>query len=183
MKRRVTDTHPIRAYFTRALDESLHDHLGLERAEDVEAYLVQMLVEFMHHDAIFGIRDAAGHRVESVVEMIAEGDIRLRADSFEREREVHRHIGDYLLFWSGVFPEFLKFVKAPGSRDALVDVVQQGKFSYYVVSTFNHQPYREESRTFERLSSEFESYQKGLRLVRASFEGFALQGWPDGFEA
>jgi hypothetical protein len=182
MKREVSNEHPIWVYFSEAIHDSLHTQMGVDDSDDVEAYLTTMLVEFIHRDQIYGIRDAAGRPIEHVSEMVREGDVRLNADSFDREREVHRHIGDFLLFWSGVFPEFLQYVKAPVSLDALVDVTRQGQLSYHVASTFDHPPYTEEAEILRKLSERFEMYRNGLTLVRASFEGFARQGWMHGFD-
>jgi hypothetical protein len=182
MKREVSNEHPIWIYFSEAIHDSLHTKMGVEENDDVEAYLTTMLVEFVHQDNIYGIRDAAGRPIEEVTEMVREGDIRLNADSFDREREVNRHIGDFLLFWSGVFPEFLSYLKAPSRMDALIDVTRQGQLSYHVASTFDHEPYTGEAEVLRRLSEQFEMYRHGLTLVRASFEGFARQGWMHGFD-
>ncbi|HVT11774.1 MAG TPA: hypothetical protein VHE55_05875 [Fimbriimonadaceae bacterium] len=184
MNREIGDDHPLKAFLSDALGESLNHRLGLNEDDEVQSYLVRMLIRFLHRDAIYDIRNAQGLRVESVAEMVSEGDIRLNADSFDREREVHKHIGDFLLFWSGVFPEFLQYLKAPTSPDAVLDVVEQGRFSYHVASTFEHPPYEQEAGTFKKLSARFVEYQHGLRLVRSSFEGFAQQtDWLDGFRA
>ena len=182
MKREVSNDHPIWLYFSEAIHDSLVAQMGMQDSSDVEVYLTTMLVEFVHRDQIYGIRDAAGRPIEEVTEMVREGDIRLNADSFDRERLVHRHIGDFLLFWSGVFPEFLQYLKAPTSKDALLDVTRQGQFSYHVASTFDHDPYAEEAQILRKLSERFEQYRHGLNLVRASFEGFARQGWMNGFD-
>src|SRR5689334_10398277 len=112
----ISDSHPIRRYFAVEIHRALLE-VGLCE-QDVEAYLSHMMVQFMHHDKIFAIRDAAGHRLEAVVDMLAEGDIRVNANSFDRERQVHKHIGDFLLFWSGLFPEFLMQLKKPTHKDA-----------------------------------------------------------------
>ena len=183
MKRDISNDHPLRHYFVEALHDSFNKELGIRDAEDVEAYIGNMLVDFIDVDNIYDIHDSYGRPVESVSEMLVEGDIRMHADSFEREREVHRHIGDFILFWSGLFPEFLKQMKAPGSRDVLLDPIRQGQFSYYVVSTFEHGAYAHEAPIFKKLSTDFEQYRYGLGLVRASFEGFVRQGWTDGFTA
>ena len=183
IKREAADDHPLRGFFSDALDRSLHHKLQLEERADVERYLVQMLIRFLHDDGIYGIKNASGRRLHSVAEMVVEGDVRLNAPSFAREREVHQHIGDYLLFWSGLFPEFLRHMAGNGTKDMLIDCIKQGQFSYHVVSTFDHEPYAEEAKTFSALSADFEAYRIGLSLVRASFDGFANQGWPDGFEA
>lgn len=183
MRREISGDHPLRDYFSETLHHSLTGKLGLTDTEEVEAYLAGMLVDFLNFDGIYAIRNAQGKRVESVVEMLAEGDVRLNADSFDREREVHRHIGDFLLFWSGLFPEFLTRLKGSSGQEAIGDVVRQGQFSYHVVSTFEHEPYADEADTFRKLSVHFDQYRAGLGLMRASFDGFARQGWPDGFQA
>ena len=108
MKSEITGDHPIWIYFNGAIHDSLRTRLGVEESQEIETYLTQMLVDFLHNDAIYAIRDATGRPVRSIAEMMAEGDVRLNADSFDREREVHRHIGDFLLFWSGLFPEYIK---------------------------------------------------------------------------
>jgi hypothetical protein len=155
----------------QAVHHALNDEMKLQGGHDVEAYLARLLEEFVHFDRLFGIRDAAGRRVESVAEMVMEGDIRLNAESFERERAVHRHIGDFLLFWNGVFPEFLSQLRLHNGKDVMLDPVRQGQMSYYVASTFDYDPYTEEAAIFRKLSDRFEEYCHGLRIVRASFEG------------
>lgn len=180
MKKDISGDHPLRSYFSDTLHESLTAQLGLTGSEDVEAYLTGMLIEFLNFDGIYAIRDLEGRPVQTVVEMLAEGDVRQNADSFDREREVHRHIGDYLLFWSGLFPEFLYRLKSRHHGDLLVDVIKQGQFSYHVVSTFDHGRYADEAPVFKKLSNEFDVYRAGLNLMRSSFHG--LFG-PDGLQA
>jgi len=169
MKQDSNEQHPIRQYFAEALHQSLAG-TGVQALE-VEAYLAQMMVRFLHQDTLYGIRDAQGRRVNSVTEMLAEGDIRLNANSFNREREVHRHIGDFLLFWSGIYPEFLKTLKSPTGKDALIDPVGQGRYSYHLVSTFDHGDYAREAPIFRQLSDDFEAYCYGLTQVRKNFSG------------
>lgn len=184
MNPNISGDHPLRMFFLEAIDQSLNQRLGLDEGEDVKEYLVGMLVRFLHKDGLYDIRNSEGRRVESITEMVEEADVRLNADSFEREREVHKHIGDFLLFWSGVYPEFLQFLKSPTGKDAIVNVVEQGRYSYHVASTFEYPPYEREADTFKKLSANFLEYQYGLRLVRSSFEGFARRtDWADGFRA
>ena len=173
--------HPLFQFFRGSLRASL-EHVGLRDDDEVETYLASMLETFVHRDGIFAIRDADGRRVESVAEMLVEGDVRLNADSFARERQVHRHIGDFVLFWSGMFPEFLQQLKRPGGTDSLVDLVAQGRESYHIVSTFEYDPYGVEAPTFRKLSERFDQYQRALLLLRASMPGLG-NPWVDGFEA
>jgi hypothetical protein len=85
-------------------------------------------------------------------------------------REIYRHIGDFTLFWTGVYPEALSQLKAPDRRDHLVDYLQQGKRSYYLASTFDQKPYEQEAPILRRLSDEFELCTYGLNRVRALWQ-------------
>lgn len=151
--------HPIRDLFAEKLHHSLDRHVGLTD-EQVETYLTDLLVDFIHRDKLYAIRDQKGRLIESVAEMLEEGDLSRKATSFEREREVHKHVGDYLLFCGGMFPEMLE-------RQA-IDIDEQGRESYYIASTFRHTPYQAEAALYAKLSAEFPAYRFGLKLVRDS---------------
>ncbi|MBC8066170.1 MAG: hypothetical protein H7Y17_15160 [Chlorobia bacterium] len=180
MRKEISGEHPIWMYFGQAVHQAMVDSFGMTD-EDVEVYLTGMLVEFLHHDHLYAIRDRAGRPVDSIAEMLMEGDIRYNAPSFDREREVHRHIGDFLLFSSGLFPEVLRDLKLRDSRDLLLDVNEQARESYHIASTFDHAPYTADAKTLKKLSTQFEAYQASLMLVRASLGGPG--GWGGGFEA
>jgi hypothetical protein len=99
--------------------------------------------------------------VAEAAEMPAEG---------RTTREVHRHIGDFALFWTGVYPEMLSRLRSPACKDFFVDYCAQGKRSYFIASTFEDDPYREEALVLRRLSDEFELCAYGLREVRREWE-------------
>jgi hypothetical protein len=126
--------------FASLTAENFAEHLGWPDGEVIE-YITAVLTDFVHVDQLFRIRNAQGRRVEEVAEMLAEGDLLHRAESVEREREVHRHIGNYTLFMAGIFPEFLRRLKTSrvvASADALLDFMQVGKRSYRIVSEFTY---------------------------------------------
>lgn len=178
----VPDRHPIWPYMADSVRHALYVRLEMPNQPEMERYLADLLVRFIHRDMIYGLRDDAGNPIERVSEMVEEGDVRLKASSFEREREVHKHLGDFLLFWSGVFPEFLPAIRRAGTEDAMLNVAAQARESYFVASTFDYPPFDEEAPLLSRLSRQFEAYQEGLRIVRATFEG--LDGpWRSGFSA
>jgi hypothetical protein len=148
------------------------EHLGWPDTE-VTGYLTNVLTEFVHVDQLYKIRNAQGRRVEEVAEMLAEGDLLHRASTVDREREVHRHIGDYTLFMTGIFPEFLRRLKTSKvvvSPDALLDYVQVGKRSYRIVAEFTYGPYAELAPLFRKLSENFEHCVYGLGYVRADLD-------------
>jgi hypothetical protein len=137
-------------------------------------YLSELLSRFIHIDAIYRLRDARGRRLAEVAEMMIEAES-MPAEGRTR-REVHRHIGDFTLFWTGVYPEALNRLRSILSKDHFVDYCEQGKRSYYIASTFADEPYREEAPVLRRLSEEFELFAYGLNQVRREWERQGLEG-------
>ena len=157
----ANDESSLCEYFRDALHWSFAERLGIDDAA-AEAYLAAMLVRMAATDGLYAVRDDRGQRVSSVREMLAYGDVRLRARSFDQERKVHRHIGDFILFWAGLFPERLT------SLGAFADPIAQGRESYAIAASFDHPPYHEEAPVLGRLAREFETFREGLTLVRRS---------------
>ncbi len=172
MSGQISNDHPIRDLFSCVVSRAFQRDLSLAEPE-LSSYVADLLVEFTSAERIFSIRDVAGTRLEQVGEMLLEGDIALNATSFDREREVHKHIGDFTLFWAGLYPGMLGRLRAPDRRDHLVDYVAQGRRSYAIASTFNHGSYAREAPVLRKLSSSFESCLRGLNSVRRELETYA----------
>ncbi len=143
----------------------------------VMRYLTNLLTEFAHMDSLYRLRDLKGRPLQEVAEMLYYADIRLGAQSFYQEREVHRHIGDFTLFWTGVYPEALPRLRASLRKDHLIDYVKQGKESYRLVSLFDIGEWREEAPMFRRLSENFEVAMQGLHAVRQLWEQMAHESF------
>jgi len=140
---------------------------------EVIRYLADLLTDFIHIDNVYKIRAATGRRVEEVAEMLLEADLFSRAESLDRERDVHKHIGDFTLFMTGIFPEYvrrLRTSKAVLNRDALVDYIKTGKRSYWIVSEHTYGAYSKTSPLFRKLSKDFELCVFGLGYVRDDLE-------------
>ena len=148
--------HPLRRLFAGLTEQTFMANLGVADPQLVD-YLSILLSRFVHLDAIHRFRNAAGQRIEDVVEMILEAEA-LPLEGRTR-REYHRHIGDFTLFWTGVYPEALKRLQTVLSKDRFVDYCQQGKRSYYIASTFENDPYQEEAKVLR-------APQFGFRVVR-----------------
>jgi hypothetical protein len=161
--------HPVRRLFAGLTEHTFLTTLGVGDPRLVD-YLSEMLSRFIHMDAVYRLRNAQGKRLEEVVEMVLDAEA-LPPEGRTR-REVHRHIGDFTLFWTGVYPEALKRLRSVFSRDHFIDYCEQGKRSYYIASTFEDEPYREEAPVLRRLSEEFELCAYGLGQVRREWERF-----------
>lgn len=161
----LTGRESLRRLFAALTEEAFQVELGVADPRVID-YLSDLLVRFVKMDAIFKVRDTSGRRLEEVAEMLLEAEER-RARS---KREIHRHIGDFTLFWAGVYPEALRKLRSPERKDHLLDYCEQGKRSYYIASTFEDEPYQQEAPVLRRLSREFELYSFGLNRVRKEWE-------------
>ena len=132
------------------------------------AYLANLLTEFCDTRNLYALKNAQGRSLDDVGEMLLESDpVFGEAASFDRERQVRKHIGDFTLFYSGMFPEAINRFRLRRQRlDALIDFVHAGKESYFIVSQFDQMEYRKVAPLFGRLSQQFESCVFGLNLVR-----------------
>src|SRR5262249_20724360 len=159
--------HPLRRLFAGLTEHTFLTTLGVGDPPLID-YLSLLLSRFVHVDAVYRLRSAEGKPLQEVVDMLLEAEA-LPPEGRTR-REYHRHIGDFTLFWTGVFPEGLGRLRPAHSKDRLLDYTQQGKRSYYIASTFEGDPYREEAPVLRRLSEEFELCAYGLHQVRREWE-------------
>lgn len=159
--------HPLRRLFAGLAEHAFIDKLGMGDPALID-YLSLLLSRFVHVDAIYRLRSAAGKRLEEVADMLLETES-LPAGG-RTSREFHRHIGDFTLFWTGVYPEALRRLQSILNKDHFIDYQEQGKRSYYIASTFEHDPYREEAPVLRRLSEHFELCAYGLNQVRQEWE-------------
>ncbi len=166
----IPPDHPLRRLFRELVVRRFY---GDAQVRDPRAarYVSDLLVEFAHVRNLYKIRDARGRRLEDVGLMLIESNPLLEGRSFDREREVRKHIGDYTLFFTGLFPEYVASLPRRGGRvDAFVDYVKAGKESYHIVSCFDQFEYRDEAPLFRHLSQNFELCVFGLNLVKQDLE-------------
>src|SRR3972149_4093218 len=160
---RIERSHPLRRLFTELVERHLSSDLHLSDHR-LAGYVSDLLADFTHVDNLYRPpsapgpppRPARGRRLDDVGEMLAESDPLGPAGSFERERAVRKHIGDFTLFFTGMFPERVaanRRRRAFPRADLLADYVQTGKESYFIVSSFDQFEYREEAPLFRRLSA------------------------------
>jgi hypothetical protein len=128
-------------------------------------YLAAMLAHFVHTDAIYGLRTPTGQRLSQVSDMLAEAEAR----QGPARRRVHRHIGDFTLFWTGLYPEIAERFRQ-GQKDSLINYRDQGKRNYFLASRLPAEPESAPDEVLERLSDQFELCVYGLGEVRKQWE-------------
>jgi hypothetical protein len=160
-------THPLRRLFAGITEQTFLSELGIGDPPLID-YLSEMLARFLHMDALYRLKGSTAERLVEVAEMLVEAEG--LPSTGKTRREVYRHIGDFTLFWTGVFPEHLERMRTGWAKDSFVDYCTQGKRSYYIASTFVEEPYEEEAAVLRRLSNDFEICAFGLRKVRKEWE-------------
>lgn len=168
----IKQDHPLRKLFRQALDFGFKVN-ALSKIS-IKGYIEkQILCEFIHVENLYKIRNAAGKRLEDIADILFEGDVLLNAQSFSREFQIHKHIGDYTLFMLGMFPSALSRRKGKefimGSiivpdANLFEHYMLQGKRSYKIASEFTH------SELFLELSKNYLLYKNVLELVRIYLE-------------
>ncbi|HET6932105.1 MAG TPA: hypothetical protein VFI45_17390 [Candidatus Acidoferrum sp.] len=171
-------TRSLRNFLGELVWRHFFEDVRLEEPQ-VATYVTALLADFARTENLYRIRNALGKRLEDVAAMLAESNPLLDAASFDREREVRKHVGDYTLFMTGLFPESVaRARRRQQSRvDAFVNFVQAGKESYAIVSSFDQFEYREEAPVFRRLSENFELCVVGLNLVKQELEEFQRESY------
>lgn len=158
----------VQRYFAGLAETTFQSELGIVDPTLID-YLSSMLVRFVRSDVVHRIRGISGRPLLSVPEMVAEASARLG----DARRELHQHIGDFTLFWAGVYPEALRQCDEAeeNTSEQFLNYCRFGKQSYHIASTI-------ESSTDEavpggvlhRLSDQFDLCCYGLREVRRQWE-------------
>ena len=167
----IPETHPLQQLFLELVGRHYAEEIGI-RDPQVVSYVAQLLSEFCDAEQLLKIRNMSGTPLNDVGEMLIESDpIYGPAPSFDRERQVRKHIGDYTLFLAGMFPESINHFRLRRQRlENFVEWVKAGKESYYIVSKFEHFEYAKVAPLFASLSKNFEECVYGLNMVKNDLE-------------
>lgn len=158
--------HPLRRLFSGLAEHAFLSQLGVADPPLID-YLSSLLSRFVHFDAVYRLRADNGRPLTEVVDMVMEAE-HLPPGGRTR-REYYRHIGDFALFWTGVFPEAVNRTRRQ-AKDSFVDYTIQGKRGYLLTSRFDEADHAPDAGLFRRLSDQFEVCAIGLREVRREWE-------------
>ena len=173
----VPAEHPLRQLF-HELVTNTYEQIGIFDRE-LESYVSGLLVDFSNSERLYPVLDAHGRPLREVGEMLIASDpVHGTASSFDAEREIRKHIGDYTLFLTGMYPESMHLWRSR-QRESFVEMVRTGKESYYIVSKFDLFEYANEAALFARLSKQFERCCYGLTLVREELSRRSPGALPD----
>ncbi len=155
----------IERFFAGLSEYIFESRLGVADVQLVD-YLSDLLLRFVRTESLHRVRRSSGKPATEVFEMLTEADKRIGL----ARREVHRHIGDFTLFWSGMYPESLRKLKSTTAVDGYFDYCSQGKRAYRIAAEIEGGDGPPPCELLMRLSEQFELCAYGLREVRREWE-------------
>lgn len=155
----------IEQYFSGLAENTFLTELGIVDPPMVD-YLSDLLVRFVRSDVVHRLRGLSGCPMMTVTEMAAEAAQRFG----DAKREVHRHIGDFTLFWAGVYPEALRGKEEDVTSPQFESYCSQGKRSYQIAAAIESPTTKPTPEVLLRLSECFDLCAYGLREVRRQWE-------------
>lgn len=159
--------HPLRKLLAGLVEHAFAAEVGICNPA-VTDYISGLLTDFVHVDRIYRLRTVDGDAIRDLSRMEAEAHLMGEADQGVRARLVNRYIGDFTLFWTGVYPEALR--PRCGGADRLREYLLQGKRSYTIASELTPQGEHPPAALLRALSEEFEFCVHGLHLVRGELD-------------
>jgi len=156
----------LRRFFAGLSEYVFETELGVADPPLID-YVSQLLYRFLRADGALKVKGTAGGPWVDLSALMLEAQLRVG----EAQREVHRQLGDFALFWAGLFPESLRRTAGTQTTDRFADYCQQGKRAYLIASQLTVADDAEApGPVLERLSHEFEMCAYGLREVRREWE-------------
>ncbi len=163
----IPEDHPLQKLFMELVGQHYAHEIGI-RDPELVGYVAHLLAEFCDAEQLLKLQSVLGKPITDVGEMLLQSDpVFGPAPSFDRERQIRKHIGDYTLFFAGMYPESINHLRLRHDRlENFVDWMKAGKESYYIVSKFDCFEYTKVAPLFEKLSARFEQCVYGLNCVK-----------------
>jgi hypothetical protein len=159
------DPSDVDRFFRGLTEYAFHARLGVVDPPLVD-YVALLLIRFLRLDRVAAVPGVGGEEPPEVTKMLM---IAQRHASADEAREEYRRIGDFTLFWSGVYPEAVRRFDWPGRSEPLIGYREAGKRAYWLASTLEPADAEEERQLLERLAHEYDLCVAGLAEVRRAW--------------
>ena len=163
----------LRRLFSGLVEHAFYADLGI-CVPALTDYLARMLADFIHVDRIYRLRTVDGEIIREVSRLQAEAHLGPDVSSTYRDRVINRYIGDFTLFWVGMYPETLTG-RRQGGVDRLREYVLQGRRGYDIASRLSRSDDAPPPTILHDLSEQFDWCVEGLHFVRQNWEQLGRQ--------
>lgn len=151
-------------YFAGIAENTFHAQLGVVDPPLIN-YVSELLVRFVRLDNFYRVRSLSGRPIMDIHELVSEATRRLG----DAKRDILQYIGDFSLFWLGVFPE--SFQRNGERTTQYSQYCEHGKRSYEIASQIEtSDDDAPEGKVLESLSESFELCAYGIQEVRREWE-------------
>jgi hypothetical protein len=156
----------LRRFFSGIAEQTFQVQLGVVDPP-VTDYISDLLLRFVRTEELHRIRRADGRPVRDLGRMVLEADSRIGT----ARRKIHRQIGDYALFWAGLFPESLGAQSGESSEQPYGTFCVHGQRAYLIASEIDtDEQEAPPGDVLERIGTQFQMCAYGLREVRREWE-------------
>ncbi len=154
-------------FFSGLAEHTFEVKLGIVDPPLID-YLSGLLVRSVRTDQVQPVAAPHGQAVKELGRLLSEAD---RRTGIARRR-IFRHVGDFALFWAGLFPEHLRSAHSDADIDLFGEYCLHGKHAYLVASSIRTAEPEDAppADLLERLGLAFEMCAYGLREVRREWE-------------
>ncbi len=156
----------LQRFFAGMAEQTFAVKLGIVDPPLID-YLSTLLVRCVRADQMPLVRASRGHALQELGLLVKAAETRFGI----ARRRIHRRIGDFTIFWAGLFPEKLQRTKSAADLDCFTHYCRLGRHAYLIASSI---PTADETAVpadvLERLGHEFEMCAYGLREVRREWE-------------
>ncbi len=151
------DPRSLKTFFT----ELTHDVFGQLAIEDaaITDYVSGVLADFARSERLYRITNLAGRPIENLVEMLV-GETIAEQSGEAKHRDFRRYIGDFSLFMSGLFRDFVE------RHASLERYVQEGQRSYRRVAEVESLIASHDAPMYRDLAERFVYYSGALDFMR-----------------
>ena len=111
----VPQEHMLRSLFHELVGDCYSQGAGVDDAE-ISTYVADLLTDFTENERIYSLRDEIGRPLRDLDAMLLAADpVNGTAASFDAERSARKQIGDYALFFAGMYPEAIGVSSRPSA--------------------------------------------------------------------
>src|SRR5689334_18666228 len=103
----LSRNHPLRQLFSGLVEQAFLADMGICDTHLTD-YLGDLLADFLHVDQIYRFHTIDGAAIREVSLVEANAHLGGNVPEAMRKQVINRYIGDFTLFWTGLFPESLR---------------------------------------------------------------------------
>lgn len=155
-------------FFHGLAEHAFHERLGVVDPPLID-YVATLLVRFIRSESLRSLPGTVPRACDEVARMLSV----VQCEPPDVARDEYRHIGDYTLFWSGLYPEALRRFQHPSRADHLLDYREAGKQAYRLAAALEPDDAAAARVLLETLSAEYDTCVAGLGEVRRAWDAAA----------